>query len=97
MTRRIRRHVPVKDAGFPRFPETMFYLFCIVLPVGMIVYLIPWLLAGVMPAWASLIAFCLLIGYAARWLAIALFPGRFRRCPVCSLVREIIEIDSTIR
>ena len=63
----------------------------------MIVALLPGLLAGLLPAWAFFLAFCLVIGYSARRLAVALFPGRFLRCPVCSLVREIIEIDGAVR
>jgi hypothetical protein len=97
VTRRIRGHAPVQEPGLPSFWSVLGYLLCIVLSVAMIVGLMPGLLAGVLFAWIFLLAFCLVIGYSTRRLAVGLFPGRFLRCPVCSLVREIIEIDGTVR
>jgi hypothetical protein len=97
MIRKFPKNLPVPEAGLPSFWLVTGFLLCIVLSVAMIAWLLPWLLGGSLPAWAFLVAFCLVIGYSCRRLAVGLFPGRFLRCPVCSLVREIIEIDSTVR
>ena len=59
----------------------------------MILWLLPWLMAGVLSAWAIFVLSCAVILYAFVQFARGLFPARFMRCPVCSLVREIIEID----
>jgi hypothetical protein len=97
MMRKVPRHPVVQEVGLPSFWSVMGFLFNIVLSVAMIVSLLPGLLAGVLPAWIFLVAFCLVIGYSCQRLAVGLFPGRFLRCPVCSLVREIIEIDGAVR
>jgi len=65
----------------------------------MILYLLFWISALQVQAvpletWVFLFGFCAIIGYCSYRLALKLFPERFRRCPVCSLVRKIIEIDS---
>jgi hypothetical protein len=97
MIRKVPKNHPVPEAGLPPFWSVMGFLSCNVISVAMIVWLLPGLLTGSLPAWAFLLAFCLVIGYSSRQLAVGLFPGRFLRCPVCTLVREIIEIDSTVR
>lgn len=97
MIRKTQRNLLVPEAGLPSFWSVMGFLSCIVISVAMIVWLLPGLPAGSLPAWAFLLAFCLVIGYSSRQLAVGLFPGRFLRCPVCTLVREIIEIDGTVR
>lgn len=84
------------DTGCPPFRNVMGYLFCIVLSVAMILWLLPGLLAGVLGAWVFFIAFCAIILYGFLRLVQGLFPARFLRCPVCTLVREIIEIDGTV-
>lgn len=97
MTRRFRGFASAQEAGLPSFWSVIGYLLSIVLSVAMIVTLAPGLLAGILFAWIFLAGFLLIIGYATRQLMVALFPGRFLRCPVCTLVREIIEIDGTVR
>jgi hypothetical protein len=97
MSRRFSGHAPVQEPGLPSFWSVMGYLLCIVLSVAMIVTMVPGLLAGILFAWIFLVGFILVIGYATRRLMVTLFPGRFLRCPVCTLVREIIEIDGTVR
>jgi hypothetical protein len=83
----------MRDTGCPPFRDVAGYLFCFVLSVTMIVYLVPWLLAGFAFAWVFLALFCAVIGYAVFRLGQELFPARFLRCRACSLVRKIIEID----
>ena len=43
------------------------------------------------------IAFGVMIVYCSFRLVRGLFPARFKRCRVCSLVREIIEIDEVVK
>jgi hypothetical protein len=97
MVHGVRRNIPAGDAGIPPFRDVVAYLAGIILSVAVIILLLPRLMAGIGIAWVFMFAFCLVIGYCSMQLARGLFPGRLRRCPVCSLVREIIEIDSTVR
>jgi hypothetical protein len=97
MMRKVPRNPVVQEAGLPSFWSVLGFLLCIVLSVAMIAWLLPGLQAGILLTWIFLVAFCLVIGYSCRRLAVGLFPGRFLRCPVCSLVREIIEIDGAVR
>lgn len=85
--------------GCPPFTEVLSYLISIVLSFAMILYLQFWISAlhgqAVPPeAWAFLLGFCAIIAYSFVRLAQGLFAEKFRRCPACSLVRKIIEIDS---
>lgn len=90
------------DPGCPPFFEVLSYLFSIILAFGMIGYLLLWLsvteLQAVPPdALVFLLALCAIIGYSGFRLVRGLFPARMKRCKVCSLVREIIEIDGVMR
>ncbi|MFA5267147.1 MAG: hypothetical protein WC379_04180 [Methanoregula sp.] len=87
------------DTGCPPFTDVLSLLFCIILSFAMILYLRIWISALQVQAipletWAFLFAFCAIIAYSSVRLAQGLFPERFRRCPACTLVRKIIEIDA---
>lgn len=86
----------MRDASCPQFRDIAGNLFCIVLSVAMILYLLPWLIAWNGGAWVFLVAFSMVIISCCVNLGRELFPARWRRCSGSALVRRIVEIEETV-
>jgi hypothetical protein len=84
------------DTSCPPFWDIAGNLFCIVLSVAMILYLLPWLIAWNGGAWAFLVAFFCVIILCCVNLGRGLFPARWRRCSGSALVRRIVEIEGMV-
>jgi len=92
----------MRDTGCPPFLEVLSCLFSIILSFAMMGYLLLWLSAWgkeavLLNMMVFFIAFGVMIVYCLFRLVRGLFPARFKRCRVCSLVREIIEIDEVVK
>jgi hypothetical protein len=83
----------MSDTGCPSFRDIVGNLFCIVLSVAMILFLLPLLNAGILPAWVLFAAFCAVIVVGCVNLGRGLFPARWRRCSGSALVMRIVEIE----
>jgi len=82
----------------PPFLEVLFYLLSIILSFAMIGWLLLWLSLWkpfIVPVGVLIgfIAFGVMIVYSFFRLIQGLFPERKRGCRVCSLLREVMEID----
>lgn len=83
----------MSDAPCPPFRDIVAYLFCSMLAVSMILYLLPWLLREDLQAWVFFALFLAIIIYCCVQLASGLFPSRWRRCSGSALVKRIVEIE----
>jgi len=84
-------HPPVSNYSTLKFSSVMSYLICIVLSISMIWYLLIAIFycetCSEKPlAYAFLVAFILIIGYASFGLFKMLFPARAELCKICSLI-----------
>jgi hypothetical protein len=86
----------MSDAGCPPFREIIGYLFCIVLSVSMMVYLLPGLVVMSAGPWVFLLAFCAIVVYSFVRLGQVLFPARWRRCSGSALVKRMMEIEGRV-
>jgi hypothetical protein len=92
----------MRDIGCPPFLEVLFNLFCIVLSFAMIGYILIWLSTTrpeIVPpeVYMVLLAFGAIIVYCSVRLGKGLFPARCGGSRVSLLVKEIIEIEGTVR
>jgi hypothetical protein len=92
----------MREPGCPPFFEVLTYLICMVLSFGLIGWILIWISVGktsTVPFEIVIYLFALavIIVYSGFRLVKGLFPARFSHCPMCSLLKEIIEIDGTVR
>jgi len=83
----------MSDTSSPPSGKTMAYLFCIVLSIAMIWYLLLSIFscetcAAKPLAYAFILAFILIIAYAGFSLFNMLFPAKAESCPVCALMNR---------